>query len=152
MITLSFPYRSHQKNIVVEHCSNTRVHPCPFIAAAYTDDNKTQSAYKVNENIPIQPINYNTFIFEVDMLDYQSKIMTYRYTYRQNQVSFDKKYFLVTEVKIYFKFLFRILARSLRRNWVSSSPSTISSSIGIAMTKIDIIVTCSNKKRNCKIS
>ncbi|GJQ75423.1 hypothetical protein Trydic_g23591 [Trypoxylus dichotomus] len=78
-------FRSHQKNIVIEHCSNTRVHPCPFVGLAYTDENKTQAAYKVNENVPIQPINYHTFIFEVDMLDYQTKIMTYRYTYRQNQ-------------------------------------------------------------------
>ncbi|KAK9746271.1 NDT80 / PhoG like DNA-binding family [Popillia japonica] len=78
-------FRSHQKNIIVEHCSNTRVHPCPFVGLAYTDENKTQPAYKVNENIPLQPINYHTFIFEVDMMDYQSKIMTYRYTYRQNQ-------------------------------------------------------------------
>ncbi|KRT85379.1 hypothetical protein AMK59_286 [Oryctes borbonicus] len=78
-------FRSN-RNIVVEHCSNTRVHPCPFVGLPYTDENKTQPAYKVNENMPIQHIDYK-FTFEVDVLDYQTKIMTYRYTYRENQVS-----------------------------------------------------------------
>lgn len=72
----------------IEHCYNdNKQYECPFLnSAAYYDD-KIQTRHKVNENNPSQLLGYQSIIFEVDMLDFQTKIMTYRASTRPNQVT-----------------------------------------------------------------
>lgn len=71
----------------IEHCYNDNKHDeCPFLNSATYFDDKIR--HKVNENNPSQLLGYQSIIFEVDMLDFQSKIMTYRASIRPNQVCY----------------------------------------------------------------
>lgn len=91
-------FRSNHPNMKeIEHCYNDNKHDeCPFLNSATYYDDKMQIRHKVNENNPSQLLGYQSIIFEVDMLDYQSKIMTYRASVRPNQVCFI--YFIMLHV------------------------------------------------------
>lgn len=79
-------FRSTQSNLKeIEHCYNElRQYECPLFSMYYED--KPRIRHKVNENSASQLISLQSVIFEVDMADFQSKIMTYRAALKQNQV------------------------------------------------------------------
>ncbi|KAJ8939737.1 hypothetical protein NQ314_011023 [Rhamnusium bicolor] len=69
----------------IEHCYNDyKQHECPFLSPMYYDD-KSRIRHKVNENSPSQLLSLQSVIFEVDMADFQSKVMTYRVSLHQSQ-------------------------------------------------------------------
>ncbi|XP_044261502.1 myelin regulatory factor isoform X3 [Tribolium madens] len=72
-------FRSTQDTIKeVEYCNNNyKERGCSF--------EKPQTRHKVNEHSPSQLISTQSVIFEVNMADFQSKIMTYRASSRANQ-------------------------------------------------------------------
>ncbi|XP_008194461.1 myelin regulatory factor isoform X2 [Tribolium castaneum] len=72
-------FRSTQESIKeVEYCNNNyKERGCAF--------EKPQTRHKVNEHSPSQLISTQSVIFEVNMADFQSKIMTYRASSRANQ-------------------------------------------------------------------
>ncbi|KAJ8917380.1 hypothetical protein NQ315_002404, partial [Exocentrus adspersus] len=79
-------FRSTQANIKeIEYCDNdSRQYECNFLTPIY-DDDKSRVRHKVNENSPSQLLSLQSIIFEVDMADFQSKVMTYRASLRQTQ-------------------------------------------------------------------
>ncbi|CAG9861760.1 unnamed protein product [Phyllotreta striolata] len=79
-------FRSSQSNIKeIERCYNEhRQRECPFVGSSGYYDDKIKIRHKVNENSPTQVIGYQSVVFEVDMIDFQSKVMTYRASLRQN--------------------------------------------------------------------
>ncbi|XP_060532862.1 myelin regulatory factor [Cylas formicarius] len=72
-------FRSTQLSVrEIEHCYNDYKHyECPYVSPMYYED-KAKIRHKVNENNPSQLLGQQSVIFEVDMADFQSKIMTYR--------------------------------------------------------------------------
>lgn len=88
-----FCFRSTQSNIKdIEHCyNNFKQHICP-INLYYGE--KSTVIHKVNENSPIQQLSSQSVMFEVEMVGYQTKIMTYRSSLKQNQVRLLKIFFL----------------------------------------------------------
>ncbi|XP_050503840.1 myelin regulatory factor-like protein isoform X2 [Diabrotica virgifera virgifera] len=79
-------FRSSQTNLKeIEHCYNDfKQHECPFVSSQAYYDDKMKIRHKVNENSASQLIGYQSIVFEVDMIDYQSKIMTYRASLKPN--------------------------------------------------------------------
>ncbi|XP_074040694.1 myelin regulatory factor homolog 1 [Leptinotarsa decemlineata] len=87
-------FRSSQDKVRdIEQCHNDdKQHECPFVSShAYYDD-KMKIRHKVNENspkiienFPSQIFGIQNIVFEVDMIDFQSKVMTYRASLGQNQ-------------------------------------------------------------------
>ncbi|KAK4878641.1 hypothetical protein RN001_011147 [Aquatica leii] len=80
-------FRSLQANIKeIEHCYNGyRKHECPLHSAISYDESRKLSNRKVNENIPNPLISSQSVLFEVEMIGFQSKIMTYRASLGQVQ-------------------------------------------------------------------
>ncbi|CAG9814774.1 unnamed protein product [Phaedon cochleariae] len=80
-------FKSSQSHIKeIEHCYNDyKQHECPFVSSSAYFDDKMKIRHKVNENSPSQLIGFQSVVFEVDMIDFQSKVMTYRASLRQNQ-------------------------------------------------------------------
>ncbi|KAJ8949188.1 hypothetical protein NQ318_021681 [Aromia moschata] len=78
-------FRSTQPNIKeIEFCFNdNKQNECPFPNMSY-DEDKFRMRHKVNENLPNRLSSPQNIIFEVDMADFQSKVMTYRASIRQN--------------------------------------------------------------------
>ncbi|XP_018568182.1 myelin regulatory factor isoform X2 [Anoplophora glabripennis] len=78
-------FRSIQPNIKeIEYCdSDYRQYECNFGPMGY--DDKSRIRHKVNENSSSQLLSLQSVIFEVDMADFQLKVMTYRAPLRQNQ-------------------------------------------------------------------
>lgn len=68
----------------MEHCYNyNKQYECPFLNSMYYKE----SSHKVNEKSPYQQLGTaQSVVFEVDMVGFQSKFMTYRASLRQNQV------------------------------------------------------------------
>lgn len=76
-------FRSTQDTIKeVEYCNNHYSER----GCSTNYDEKTQVRHKVNEHSPSQLISTQSVIFEVNMADFQSKVMTYRASSRANQV------------------------------------------------------------------
>ncbi|XP_065166491.1 myelin regulatory factor isoform X3 [Atheta coriaria] len=81
-ITLIFQSsQAHLKDI--EYCVNSfRQHSCPWNSLNFED---AKLLRKINENVPSQLINSQSVMFDVDLIGFQSKLMTYRASLKQNQ-------------------------------------------------------------------
>jgi hypothetical protein len=77
-------FRSTQDTIrEIDYCNNNyKDRGC-----SYNYDEKLQVRHKVNEHSPSQLISSQSVIFEVNMADFQSKVMTYRASIKPSQVS-----------------------------------------------------------------
>ncbi|KAF5290050.1 hypothetical protein FQA39_LY14831 [Lamprigera yunnana] len=80
-------FRSLQANIKeIEHCYNGyRKHECPLHVSIGYDESSKLTDRKINENIPNPLISSQSVSFEVEMVGFQSKIMTYRASLGQVQ-------------------------------------------------------------------
>lgn len=81
---VSLIFRSLQANVKeIEHCYNGyRKHECATIGF---DESSKLTQRKVNENVPNPLISSQSVLFEVDMVGFQSKVMTYRAALGQTQ-------------------------------------------------------------------
>lgn len=86
---INYCFRSLQANVKeIEHCyNNFKQLECPFMGSVLYDENHKQGSRKVKENIPNPQISSQSVTFEVDMVGFQYKVMTYRASLRQTQVS-----------------------------------------------------------------
>ncbi|VEN58112.1 unnamed protein product, partial [Callosobruchus maculatus] len=80
-------FRSNQPNIKeIEHCYNDRkMNECSYMSSSPYFEDKLKMRHKVNENSPSQLLGIKSIIFEVDMIDFQSKVMTYRASLGQSE-------------------------------------------------------------------
>lgn len=86
----NFIFRSLQANLKeLDHCYNDyKQHECPLPGTMRYNQNHKEAPHKVNENLHYPQISSQSIVFEVDMVGFQSKIMTYRAALRQSQVGF----------------------------------------------------------------
>lgn len=94
-------FRSSQAHLKdIEYCVNSfRQHSCPWNSLNFED---AKLLRKINENVPSQLINSQSVMFDVDLIGFQSKLMTYRASLKQNQVCFCNICNFINMVLIYF--------------------------------------------------
>lgn len=88
VIWISFP-RSNQPNIKeVEHCYNDfKKNDCSYQNSEFFNE-ETVTKHRINENNSDRQINTQSIVFEVAVLDFQTKMMTYRAPLQQSQVNY----------------------------------------------------------------
>ncbi|XP_045467204.1 myelin regulatory factor-like protein [Harmonia axyridis] len=81
---LNLIFRFNQPNVKeIEHCFNDfKRNECPY--SGFFDD-KTETKHRINENNSEHHINSHSIVFEVAVMDFQSKMMTYRAPLQQSQ-------------------------------------------------------------------